>query len=336
MPSGPFAVVEALKGAALSGQLEQLRRAVARVQEHGEGLPKSLDSMPCSVMLDKGAVVEGAPAVGLWTWARSRLQHLEEADAELAKLLDEGRQAIETSKARFPRQKLQKFEKDSSPASIKKLRRAVTMLQSRGSPREACEGIVPADQPTFFMVTQERLSAMACRLQETLKEIDRFPGLNSNTRKDADVMLRSIEAAQHALFDRWTENRTFVERDLREASDAASSATAESVERLWNAVMAAQRETGARLLLGEAAIRDAEERGLGLSSIGEREPPNPWSTLKGSMPPWEPSFRRACVRLAILQRAPSDGGALAPHTKASTSGVASAVAQVRKFGSVAW
>jgi len=305
LPSGPLALVEALQGAALGGCVEQLRAAIAQVEEQGEGLPRSLDQTPRPAAAREAA--GSRQATGLWTWALARLEHLEQAETELAALLAEAQEVVDRS-VRGPgqhrRTSILPGENLSSSAPLQRLRNSITKVQRRCSESGASRRLSATIHRVFFVRTQEALSEMTHRLEERLQSVDEVPGLCGGVREDADVMLRKLKDAQEALFERFLEFSAPVEQELRDAYSGGLEGTSQCILRLREAVLNAQREVGARLLLGEVAIQEAQGKGLGLSATGEEEPPNPWSLLKRTPPPWEASFRRATSRLYFL-RGPS-------------------------------
>jgi len=318
-PAGPMVLVEALKTAGLAGRPDLLRAAISEVEAHGPGLTMSLDRSPCPDEVLHHARRGGGSAagLGLWTWAVQRLTQLESAEAKLASFLAEAQMALE--KFRKPSPDMTPRPSATQSHLGRKIREALKRDAGRLGPRAAKMDMRAAVGRLHLLNAQEQACDMEHRLRELLQALDERDGLRGGVRDQADVVLKELKAEQENLFDRFVALKSPIKEELESLHLRGGNygvmgfefGLAELARHLEAAIQAAQREVGARLLLGERALEEARSAGLGLAS-SETEPRNPWRALTRNPPPWEACFRKAISRWTQMKR--SLDGEASPYT----------------------
>lgn len=307
-PGGPLVLVDALRSSGLAGRPDLLRAAIEQVESHGQRLLFSLDQTPCPEEVlrrnSRGAAGSAGPAPGLWTWATARLKRLEDAEQELGLMIEEASGLLEKCWKNIPPAQ-EELPKSSLRGAIAK-RAFVESVKEARLRRPGLKGPGNLDisvtvRHIFFVRSTELITEEEKKIQDHLSVLDKEVGLRGSVRESANDMLKTLKDAQETLFDRFVEFRSHIVKELnRYAAPGVEFSPMELARRLERIILIAQREIGARLLLGDAAIQAANKQGVGLK--GESEATNPWAALRRSPPPWEASFRQALERLAQLRR----------------------------------
>lgn len=345
-PGGPLAIIEQLLLACDQGDACDLRVAMARARIHGDDFLKSLDAAPVEFprgLSDRGSerrsslgcfLRHGDSCCGVWTWAKSRLSELEQAEDKLVASMSAAKDAVFAARDVVRRQQFVTcaVEPNAVESAIPQLHSGERLGTAAFMPEAKLRASMSAAHDSGFAarVSVRRQQVVTCAVQPNAVE-STIPQLHSGERVGAaafmhaheglvlagkelavlhqaqkhlvtsevshkvDECLHAVDEAKLQLFDRFVEWL----KPLQECLTAAVKAS--SAELLVNKIRTARRMVGAGTLLGSAGLAAAQIVGLGIQEeMGESEPPDPWNfDLK--VPPWQVDFVAACQRLAYLR-----------------------------------